>query len=195
MNSNKQQTKSIAILGMFSAVTVVLQLLSYAIKIGTFNLSLVLIPIVLGAYLYGVKVGAILGGVFGLVVTVCCFTGLDGGGYILVTASPFITSAVCIIKGVAAGTMSALVAKALKNKNEYLAIVLAALTAPVVNTGLFVTAMFVFFKDILASWAGGANVVTYAITGLVGANFIIEFTINAVMAPSLLRVTKAVKRI
>lgn len=195
MNSNKQITRNIAVLGMFAAVTVVFQLLSYAIKIGTFNLSLVLIPIVLGAYLYGVKVGAILGGVFGLVVTVCCFTGLDGGGYILVTASPFITSAVCIIKGVAAGAMPALVAKALKNKNEYLAIVLAALIAPVVNTGLFVTAMFVFFKDILASWASGANVVTYAITGLIGVNFIIEFTINAVMAPSLLRVTKAVNKL
>jgi len=195
MNSNKQKARNIAVLGMFAAVTVVFQLLSYAIKIGTFNLSLVLIPIVLGAYLYGVKTGAVLGGVFGVVVTICCFAGLDGGGYILVTASPFLTSAVCIIKGIAAGVASALVAKALKGKNEYLAIILAALTAPVVNTGIFVAAIFVFFKDILASWAGGANVVTYAITGLVGVNFIIEFTINAVMAPSLLRVTKAIKKI
>ena len=81
MNSNKQKAKDIAVLGMFAAVTVVFQLLSYAVKIGTFNLSLVLIPIVLGAYLYGVRVGAILGGVFGLVVTICCFAGLDTGGY------------------------------------------------------------------------------------------------------------------
>lgn len=195
MNSNKQKARNIAVLGMFAAVTVVFQLLSYAIKIGTFNLSLVLIPIVLGAYLYGAKVGAILGGVFGIVVTICCFAGLDGGGYILISASPFLTSAVCIIKGVATGAAAAVVAKALKKKNEYLAIVFASLTAPVVNTGLFVTAMFVFFKDILSSWAGGTNVVTYAITGLVGVNFIIEFTINAVMAPSLLRVTKALKNI
>ena len=193
--NNKQKTANIAIIGMFSAVTVVLQLLSYGIKIGTFNLSLVLIPIVLGAYLYGPKVGAILGGVFGAVVTICCFTGLDAGGYILVSASPFLTSAVCLLKGIAAGLASGLVAKALKAKNEYLAVVLAALTAPIVNTGLFVGAMFIFFKDILASWAGGANIVTYAITGLVGVNFIIEFTVNAVMAPSLLRIVKAVKRI
>ena len=191
--NNKQKTANIAIIGMFSAVTVVLQLLSYGIKIGTFNLSLVLIPIVLGAYLYGPKVGAILGGVFGAVVTICCFTGLDAGGYILVSASPFLTSAVCLLKGIAAGLASGLVAKALKAKNEYLAVVLAALTAPIVNTGLFVGAMFIFFKDILASWAGGANIVTYAITGLVGVNFIIEFTVNAVMAPSLLRIVKAVK--
>lgn len=191
----KEKTRNIAILGLFSAVTVVLQLLSYIIKIGTFNLSLVLIPIVLGAYLYGVKVGAVLGGVFGLVVTICCFTGLDAGGYILVNANPVITSAICIVKGILAGAASGTVAKLLKGKNEYLAVVLAALTAPLVNTGVFVAAMFGFFKDILAAWAGGTNVVAYVITGLVGINFLIEFTINAVMAPSLLRVTKAVKRI
>lgn len=195
MENNKQKAKNIAVLGMFSAVTVVLQLLSYAIKIGTFNLSLVLIPIVLGAYLYGVKVGAILGGVFGAVVTICCFAGMDGGGYILVSASPFLTSVVCMVKGIAAGVASALVAKAFKGKNTYLAIVLAALSAPIVNTGIFVSAMFIFFKDILSVWAGGTNVIAYAITGLIGINFIIEFTINAVMAPSLLRVIKALKKI
>lgn len=192
---NNKKAREISVLGLFSAVTVVLQLLSYFVKLGTFNLSLVLIPIVLGAYLYGPRVGAILGGVFGVVVTICCFTGLDMGGYILVSANPLVTSAVCIIKGIAAGFASGMVAKLLKGKNEYVAIILAALVAPIVNTGLFVCAMLLFFKDILSSWAGGTDIVAYVITGLVGVNFIIEFTINAVMAPSLLRVTKAVRRI
>ena len=136
----------------------------------------------------------VLGGIFGLTVTVCCFAGLDGGGYILVNASPVITSLVCIIKGVAAGWCSGLAAKALKNKKPYRAIMLAAIAAPVVNTGLFIAAMLIFFRDILAVWAGGTDVVTYIITGLVGVNFIIEFVINVVMAPSLLRVTKAIKK-
>ncbi len=192
-NTGKKSTNT-AILGMFSAIIVVLQLLSYFIKIGTFNLSLVLIPVVLGAYLYGAKVGAILGAVFGITVTVCCFTGLDGGGYILVSASPFLTSLVCIVKGAAAGFAAGLVRKAFGGKNSYLTIMLSAIAAPIVNTGLFVSAMFLFFKDILASWAGGTNIVTYAIVGLVGVNFIIELVLNVVMAPSLLRVTKAIRK-
>ncbi len=193
MSNTRKQTQNTAILGIFSAIIVVLQLMSYFIKIGTFNLSLVLIPVVLGAYLYGAKVGAILGGVFGITVTVCCFAGLDGGGYILVQASPVITSLVCIIKGVAAGLCAGLVASAFKSKKPYLAIMAAAVVAPVVNTGLFVSAMFLFFKDILASWAGGTNIVTYALVGLVGVNFIIELVLNVAMAPAMLRVSKALK--
>lgn len=193
MSNTKKQTQNIAILGIFSAIIVVLQLMSYFIKIGTFNLSLVLIPVVLGAYLYGAKVGAILGGVFGLTVTLCCFTGLDGGGYILIQANPVITSLICIIKGVAAGFFAGLAANAFKVKKNYLGIMLTAIVAPVVNTGLFVSAMFIFFKDILAQWAGGTNVVTYAIVGLVGVNFIIELVINIAMAPAMLRISKALK--
>ena len=193
MSQTSKKTRSTAILGIFSAIIVVLQLMSYFIKIGTFNLSLVLIPVVLGAYLYGAKTGAILGGVFGITVTVCCFAGLDGGGYILVQASPVITSAVCIVKGVAAGLCAGLVASAFKNKKPYLAIMASAIVAPLVNTGLFVSAMFLFFKDILAQWSGGTNVVTYAIVGLVGVNFIIELVINVAMAPAMLRVSKALK--
>lgn len=193
MSNTRKKTQNVAILGIFSAIIVVLQLMSYFIKIGTFNLSLVLIPVVLGAYLYGPKVGAILGGVFGVTVTVCCFTGLDGGGYILIQASPIITSLICIVKGVAAGLLAGLTANAFKVKKSYLGIMLTAIVAPLVNTGLFVIAMFAFFKDILSQWAGGTNVVTYAIVGLVGVNFIIELVINIVMAPAMLRVSKALK--
>ena len=193
MSNTRKKTQNVAILGIFSAIIVVLQLMSYFIKIGTFNLSLVLIPVVLGAYLYGPKVGAVLGGVFGVTVTVCCFAGLDGGGYILIQASPVITSLICIIKGVAAGLFAGFTANAFKVKKSYLGIMLTAIVAPLVNTGLFVIAMFAFFKDILSQWAGGTNVVTYAIVGLVGVNFIIELVINIVMAPAMLRVSKALK--
>lgn len=193
MSNNKKLIRDITLIGMFGAVIVVLQLLSYVIKIGTFNLSLVLIPLVLAAYLFGPKIGAILGGVFGLTVTICCFTGMDIGGNILISASPFLTTAVCMGKGIAAGLSAGFTAKALKTKNNYLAIILTAAVAPIVNTGLFVLSMLLFFKDILAAWAGGTDLVTYIVVGLVGVNFLIEFTANLIAAPSLLRVTKAIK--
>ena len=193
--SNKQKVTNVAILGVFGAVVAVLQLLSYAIKIGTFNLSLVLIPIVLGAYLYGPKKGAILGGIFGAVVVICCFAGMDAGGYILISANPLLTTAVCMVKGIAAGFVPGIIAKALGKKcSPYLTIILCAISAPIVNTGLFTASMFLFFKDTLTEWAGGTNVVTYAIVGLIGVNFIIEFVVNALAAPSLLRVKKSMKR-
>lgn len=186
-----QKTKDVAILGMFGAITVVLQLLSYAVKIGTFNLSLVLIPIVLTAVLYGPKKGAIIGAVFGVIVTVASATGLDLGGNVLFLSSPLLTTLVCIGKGVFAGLFAGLIAKPIKVKNVYLAVLLAAIIAPVTNTGLFVLSMFLFFRDTLTVWANGADVVYYAIVGLIGVNFIIEFIINLVLSPVVLRVTKA----
>ena len=57
-NNNITKMVQVAIL---MAIIVVLQLLSYVIKIGTFNLSLVLVPIVVGAVLFGKKTGAFLG--------------------------------------------------------------------------------------------------------------------------------------
>lgn len=192
----KQKTKNIAVLGLFAAIIVVFQLLSYGLTaLGVFPLSLVLIPIVLGAYMYGVGAGAILGCIFGIVVTVCCFTGLDKGGYILITADPLITTAICLVKGTAAGAFAGLIAKPIKDKKPTIAILLAAIVAPVVNTGLFVAGTTLFFKDILNSWAGGTDLVFYIITVLVGINFLVEFVVNVVAAPFMLRVEKGIKRI
>ena len=189
------KTKNTAVLGMFAAIIVVFQLLSYGLTaMGVFPLSLVLIPIVLGGYMYGAAAGAVLGAVFGLVVTVCCFTGLDKGGYILITANPFITTAICLVKGAAAGFVSGLVSSGLKGKNKKAAVLLGAAAAPIVNTGLFVCGLTLFFPDILRSWAGGSDVVLYVITGLVGVNFLVEFVVNIVASPIIFRVDKAIKK-
>lgn len=177
------------------AIIVVLQLLSYVIKIGTFNLSLVLIPIVVGAVLFGPKTGAFLGGVFGVVVTLCCVTGMDVGGAILWNANPFLTAAICILKGAAAGWVAGLVAAAFRKGNiPYVGMILAAVVAPVTNTGLFLLGLSTCFHDILVSWAGGTDLLYYVIFGLVGVNFVIEFGLNLILSPAITAIVKAVKK-
>lgn len=194
MSNTKAKSVNIAILGLFTAITVVLQLMSYFIKIGTFNLSLVLIPIVLAAVMYGPKYGSVIGGVFGVIVVIASIAGLDGGGNILFQSSPVLTILVCLVKGIAAGFVSGIIANALKGKSLFAASVLAAVAAPVVNTGIFTLSMFLFFNDTLTAWAGGTDVVGYVITGLIGVNFIIEFVINLVLSPVIIAVTRAFKR-
>ena len=61
-----KKTVNLAQVSLLAALIVVLQLMSYGIKIGTFNLSLVLIPLVVGGVLFGVRSGALLGGIFGV---------------------------------------------------------------------------------------------------------------------------------
>ncbi|MCD7873086.1 MAG: energy-coupled thiamine transporter ThiT, partial [Clostridiales bacterium] len=67
MNKN---TKKLVGIGLFTAIVVVLQLLGSFIKFGTFSISLVLIPIVVGTALYGIGAGAWLGLAFGVTVLI-----------------------------------------------------------------------------------------------------------------------------
>ena len=64
----KVNTRTLAGLGLMTAIVIVLQLVGGAIRFGTFSISLVLLPIVVGAALYGRGAGAWLGFVFGAAV-------------------------------------------------------------------------------------------------------------------------------
>jgi uncharacterized membrane protein len=61
---------------------------------------------------------------------------------------------------------------------------LAAIVCPVVNTGVFIGCMYLFFIDVLAAWAGGGDVLGYILTGLILANFVPELIINVVFSPA-----------
>ena len=63
--SKNNNTQKIVGLGLFTAIVIVLQLMGSFIKFGTFSISLVLVPVVIGAALYGAGAGAWLGFVFG----------------------------------------------------------------------------------------------------------------------------------
>ena len=52
------KTKNMVGVGLFTAIVVVLQFLGGGIRFGMFSISLVLVPIVVGAALYGWRSGA-----------------------------------------------------------------------------------------------------------------------------------------
>ena len=191
---NFKSSKTIALLGIFSALVIVLQFISYFIKIGTFNLTLVLVPIILGAVMYGPEFGTILGAIFGVMTVIGCITGFDNGGHILFQSSPILTILTCMTKGMAAGYIAGIVSYPIKSKNRYGATLLAAITAPVVNTGIFIVAMFLFFKNTLYVWSGDTNVLYYALYTLIGINFIIEFSLNVVLSHVIYRVIGVLRK-
>lgn len=186
MKNSHEKILKLTQVAFLSSLIVVLQVITYFIKFGPFNLSYVLVPIVVGGFLLGPKYGAVLGGVFGLVVTIVSAIGMDGAGFILFSANPIICTLICILKGAMAGFVPAIIYSALTVKSEKIkvpAMFLAAASAPVMNTGIFCIGMAIFYKDILASWAGGTNLLVYTITGLVGLNFIFELVLNLVLCP------------
>ena len=193
MNNSNGKTRRLAGLALFTAIVVVLQLLGSFIKVGPFAVSLVLIPIVVGAAVYGVSAGAWLGFVFG-VVPIAVGTGADAGGYIMFSARPGMTVIVCLLKGTAAGYVAGLVYRAISKKNALAGVIVAAAAAPVINTGTNMLAMLLFYQPQLQAWAGDTAVATYIVTGLVGVNFLLELGVNLVLSPTITRLIAAGKK-
>ena len=196
--SSVGKTRKLVGMAILAAIVVVLQLLAYAISNFTplpVSITLVLIPVVVGSAIYGVQAGAFLGGVFGLIVLVGCITGMDKGGQFLLGSRPIITILLCLVKGIAAGYFAGLVYKAVakKEKRIYTGVFLAAIICPVINTGIFLAAMAIFFQDALNAWAGGQPIVYFMLIGLAGVNFLIELGLNIVLGPIAVRIIKAGK--
>lgn len=186
-----QKTKKLVGVGLFTAIVVVLQVLAVVIRpTGLFTISLVLVPIVVGAALYGYKVGAWLGFVFSAVVLIN-----DSAAFMAVNAPGTIITV--LVKGTAAGLAAGLVYLWLQKKSQLLAVIASAIVCPVVNTGLFLVGCRLFFMDTINGWsaaAGYASAGAYMILALVGVNFLIEMGINIVLSSVIMRLIKIGKR-
>ena len=187
----KVNTKTLAGLGLMTAIVIVLQLVAEAIPFGTFSISLVLLPIVVGAALYGTGAGAWLGFVFGAAVL------FSGGAAAFLAVNALVAVILCLAKGTLAGLFAGLVYKLAEKKSKILGTALAAVTAPVVNTGIFLLGCWVFFLDTVKGWAAAAgveNVGMFMLVGFVGINFVIELAVNVLLCPVVVRVVDAGKK-
>ena len=189
----KPNIQSLATGGILTALVVVLQMLGQFIKFGPFSISLVLVPVVLGAALCGTKVSTWLGFVFGIAVL---YT--DAGLFLEI--SPVGTVITVMLKGTLCGLAAGLVYNALnkKLKKNTFAVMAAALVCPVVNTGIFLLGCVVFFLEAVRGWgvAGGfENVATYLIVGMVGINFLVELAINIFLSPVVVRIIGISKKL
>ena len=189
------KVKKMVGVALLMALVVVMQFLTGIIPpVGGFSISLVLIPIVLGAAVFGPGAGALLGATFGAIVYINCVTGADPGGAMVFQADPALCFLVVMGKGILAGLASGAVFTLLEKKNLYVAMLCAAIICPVVNTGTFIACMLLFFVDVLNAWASGAALVGYILTGLVLANFVPELIINIVFSPASARILKVIKK-
>jgi len=175
----------ISLLGMFTAIVVVLQLFAPAIKIGMFSFSLVLLPIVIGAALAD---SPLAGGWLGLVF----------GGAVLLSPEtvPFWqfsavgTVVVVLSKGILAGLAAGVVYRLLAKKNKTAAVIAAAVVCPVVNTGVFALGSYLFFWQLIKEWAGAAeyaNAAAYLFLIIIGLNFLLELGTNLLLSPVAVR--------
>ncbi|MCR5775234.1 MAG: ECF transporter S component [Lachnospiraceae bacterium] len=180
------------------ALVIVLQTVGSGIRIGPFTPTLSLVPIIIGAIMFGPLTGAVLGLVFSIIVMVSVISGADAGGGMMFVQNPVATTLIVLLKGTLAGFVSGIVVKKITEKtNMTIGVAAAAVAAPVCNTAIFCIGVLLFFKPLITSWgeaAGYTNVFSYTIAGLVGVNFIVELVIDLVLVPVIVRVITAIKR-
>ncbi len=187
----KERTKTLTIASILTALVIVLQILALFMRFGIFSITLVLIPIVLGAALCDWKVSTWLGFVFGVVVLLsgdaAWFLGFSVSGTVITV----------LAKGSLCGFVTGIIYKMIQNRNRKLAIWIASVVCPVVNSGIFALGCYTFFLEDLTATAaevGYANVTAYIFVGLIGFNFLIEVLINVLLNPAVTAVINVLKK-
>ena len=178
------KTKTIVGIGLLTAVIVILQALGASIRFGMFSISFVLIPIIVGAALFGEAAGLWLGAVFGFVVLMT-----DAGLFLAISVPGTIITV--MVKGMLAGLAAAFVYRKVEAKSALVAAILAGVAAPVCNTGIFLIGCRLFFDDTIKEWAAAAGFQSagaYLIMGLAGVNFLVELAINLVLSTVIVRI-------
>ena len=184
-------TRKLVLGGLLAALVIVLQLLGSFIRFGPFSISLVLVPIVVGAATCGPLVASFLGLAFGVTVLLSG----DAAAFLVIHAPGTILTV--LIKGIACAAVAALVYFLLHRVNRTLAVVGAAVICPIVNTGVFLIGCRLFFWETVSAWgaaAGFPNTAAYAFLGLAGANFLIELAFNLLLSPVIVRLLDIQKK-
>ena len=172
------KNKNIAGVGLFTAIVIVLQMLGAVIRFGPFSITLTLVPIIVGAAIYGTWAGGWLGFVFGMVV-------LFNDSALFLAVNPFGTILTVLAKGICCGLAAGTVYKLLSKKSVWTGVISAAIVAPIVNTGLFIIGCLIFFMPTINEWAAAAGYESggkFLIFGMVGLNFIVEMAIGIVLS-------------
>ena len=181
--------KALALGAILTALVVVLQYMGSFIHIGMFSVSLVLIPIVVGAAMCGKYIGAWLGFVFSLVVLISG----DAAAFLAVSIPGTIITV--LLKGTLCGFFAGLIYDLFSKKNVYLGVFSAAIICPIINSGIFLLGCFIFFLPTIKEWAGDQNLVSFLIFGLGLINFPVELGFNIVLSPVIIRLLNISKKL
>ena len=95
----------------------------------------------------------------------------------------------CVVLGIALAAAGYMLLVRYALKKETPSYYLAAMIAPVANTGVYIAGMMLFFGDYLSENSGGRNIFLFLIAAI-AINFIVEFSTSVIIAPSVAAVAK-----
>ena len=186
MYVKKTNVTKLTVLAVLSAIVAVISFIP--LKTMGLEITFSMVPIAVGAILYGPAAGTILGGVFGFVSFLQCF-GYSAFGAMLLSENLFFTFLVCVPTRILAGFITGAVCFAMRNGNRAvneLRFVIGSLMAPILNTVFFMSTLVLLFYNgdtiqYFVNALGAANPFIFIVL-FVGINGVIEIISGFVVA-------------
>ena len=180
---NPFTVRNIPYIAILAAIEIVLQFVGNSIAFGPVSINLSLVPMALGAIIFGPWVGLFLGILNALFVLMAPST------MIFYNASVVGTLVTVLVKSSAAGFFGGLIYMLLKRKSNLVATIVTSISLPIINTGLFVAGSLIFFQDFLRENMGVfPNIYEFLFIGMIGWNFIFELITSIVLIYPIYRI-------
>lgn len=184
----KMSVRQFALLALLTAILLVLGYVNIPQPAGlsiTFNM----IPVAIAAIAMGVKGGAIIGGVFGVISFLQCFgvAGYSAMGAALVSVSPLMMLAQRFVSRVLVGVLTALIYGFLKGRmKKQAAFCITGFMAAFLNTLLFMGLLVLLFgnTDYMQGLMAGRSVMAFIIAS-VGINAVVEMIVAALLTGAI----------
>lgn len=159
-------------------------------KTGGLSITLLPVPVIIGAIIMGPATGAVLGLVFGLTSLIQCF-GLEPFGTALMGINPVGTILTCLVPRAAMGFLTGVIFLALYrlDKKKLLSFAATSLIGALLNTVFFMSFLVLFFysTDFLQTIISGmgTNSVFTFVLAFVGFNGLVEAVACCVLAGAI----------
>lgn len=200
MKTKKLNTVTMVELAVLIAVVLLMAFTPIGyIKTFGLEITLIVVPVAVGAITLGPVAGLILGTIFGITSFIQCF-GMSPFGAMLLSINPVSTFIVCVPTRMAMGWLTGMIFRGLKmtDLDRKVSTSIACLLGPFLNTFFFMSALCVCFyhTDYIQSMVtsvGATNVFAF-IVAFVGLNGIVEalscFVIGTAIAIALMSVQR-----
>lgn len=148
----KARTLKMVQLALFTAIILLLAFtpLGYLKITAGLSVTLIGLPVIIGAITLGPTAGAILGTVFGITSFAQAF-GMDALGAVLLSENPIGLFITCMVPRILMGWLTGLIFKGLRriDKTNILSYAVSSLAGSLLNTVLFLSALMLFFYNTL----------------------------------------------
>lgn len=190
---NNQKTKNLAFLSLFIAIEILMVIVPFLgfIPIGPLRATTLHIPVIIAGIVLGKEKGAAVGLVFGLSSLIVNTVQPTITSFVF---SPFISGSllsaiIAIIPRVLIGYIAGFIYEKLKDKNDYLAMIIGSFLGAVTNTFLVLGGIYLIFGSAYANALGKSfsELLPYLI-GIITTNGLLEAIVGTIIAVMVSRI-------